>query len=183
MNFSKTNFLIVLLSLALLGTMVTGSAASKQKNTEVAFGLTQQGCWIELDAHDNLYLGTLSEGFSAGDTITSEDEGQGQKKIKVKTDCSNLSLSVSATDFRLPPTHTETAGEAIKRFGVKTKEDSSYSTFSGLNSAMNLKDITGADAPAGQATENIVVDYQYTVGASDEPGAYRAYLQYTASTE
>lgn len=147
-------------------------------------------CWVEIDAHDSVSLGSYGFGsgegnVSPGDTINSESEGNGNKQVQVKTNCkSDLTTQVYVSSFSLPSDHPNNSDQAIDDFSLKTESGNidTYQAGNFAESEIGEDSTKTIGTHAGPSTRNYVMNYQYEIDENDVGGSYTVELVYTVTT-
>lgn len=167
LSLTFKTLLLFIFFVSLVGSTALGQPVH-EPNTENYW--TVNGCWISLVAHPNVDMGQASD-FSPGDTL--DDSGN---NVEAKSNCLGYSVDVEATQFSLPSAHPDDPNTAITDFAIQGGDYTSYQSFNGLNSSIEMATISSP------GKTDLTMDYQYTFDINDVPGDYRVYLTYTATT-
>ncbi len=163
----------------LVGLLVGASAAiaiGESATTHVVW--TAGGSWIQLTAHDDVDLGTISE-------PDEELEDTSGNNVQVKTNNGDgFVLTVKATATGIPDGFP---GDLLADFEWKVANapggphvsdvQETYTVFSGLDDPMTV----GRSSKPGTTTFGM--GYKYSSDEDDIPGSYTITLEYTATAQ
>lgn len=163
------------LSSLLLGVLLLGSvelAFGVQQSTHVSW--TINGCWITLEVHGEVNLGTVSGPWNAGDYIEDTDGN----RIEIKTNCSSWVLTLSSRDWA-PPSGYPYPGDGLADFYTRVvKDGGNHSIDDGWKVPNNG---VGDIATGGRGHHWFYMGYRYVLDYDDIPGNYTVTLTYTVT--
>jgi len=183
LNVKRTAAVVFVLTLGILLLFVNEGFAQANKDPDVKGDVTMSvsNCWLDVDVHGTVDLGSFDSSSSFGDTVS------GTGDVTTNSSCPNgYSLSVEVTGL----SHTNTtdtdfilddfewAVDVTDSSGIHDQADdvtTNWSGFTQLNDQIKVGDMS---APANVTWP---IEYQYTYGQDDVQGTYTVTLQYTAT--
>ncbi|KUK26178.1 MAG: hypothetical protein XD60_1673 [Acetothermia bacterium 64_32] len=157
----------------LLGVLVfgpAGIAAEAQQSAEVFWSI--EGCWITLEVHDDVDLGTVSGPWEPGEYIEDTDGN----RIEIVTNCEDWVLEVSR-DWAPPSGYS---GDGLEDFYIWFVDHGGddHSIANGWDDPNNGE---GDIAKGLPGTHWFDMGYRYVLDYDDIPGTYTVTLTYTVT--